>query len=128
MGTLIDTHLKSFLKQPTLIKAKQAFVACHEQGLPVPEDIAHFLTEEFKKDIINRPNTSQIEHPDIDRSILVELMIRIAKSQNDVSIDSICQMVAEDSGIQGNETHTAGELLRKGMEEFRGRSKVKRKR
>jgi len=127
MGTLIDTHLKSFLKRPTLIKAKQAFVAYREQGLPVPEDIAHFLTDEFRKDIIKRPNKSQIEHPDIDRSILVELMTRIAKSQNDESIDSICQMVAEESGIHGNETNTAGELLRKGMEEFRGRPKAKRK-
>jgi hypothetical protein len=126
METLIDSHLKSFLKRPTLIKAKQAFVAYREKGLPVPEDIALFLTEEFRKDIINRPNKSQMDHPNIDRSVLVELMIRIAKSKNGESIDSLCQMVAEESGIQGNETNTAGELLRKGMEEFRGRSKVKR--
>jgi len=126
MGTLIDNHLKSFLKRPTLIKAKQVFVAYRERGLPVPEDIANFLEEEFKKDIINLPNRSLIEHPNINRSVLVELMIRIGKSKNDESIDSICQMVAEESGIQGNETNTAGELLRTGMEEFRGRSKVKR--
>jgi hypothetical protein len=126
METLIDSHLKSFLKRPTLIKAKQAFVAYREKGLPVPEDIALFLTEEFRKDIINRPNKSQMDHPNIDRSVLVELMIRIAKSKNGESIDSLCQMVAEESGIQGNGTNTAGELLRKGMEEFRGRSKVKR--
>ena len=126
MATLIDSHLKSFLKRPTLIKAKQAFIAYRENGLPVPEDIALFLTEEFRKDIINRPNKSQMDHPNIDRSVLVELMIRIAKSKNGESIDSLCQMVAEESGIQGNGTNTAGELLRKGMEEFRGRSKVKR--
>ena len=126
METLIDSHLKSFLKRPTLIKAKQAFIAYREKGLPVPEDIALFLTEEFRKDIINRPNKSQMDHPNIDRSVLVELMIRIAKSKNGESIDSLCQMVAEESGIQGNETNTAGELLRKGMEEFRARSKVKR--
>ena len=126
MGTLIDSQLKSFLKRPTLIKAKQAFVACREKGMPVPEDIAYFLTEEFRKDINNLSNKSQIEYPSIDRSVLVELMIRIAKSQNSESIDSICQMVAEESGIQGNETNTAGELLRRGMEEFRARSKVKR--
>lgn len=126
METLIDSHLKSFLKRPTLIKAKQAFIAYRENGLPVPEDIALFLTEEFRKDIINRPNKSQMDHPNIDRSVLVELMIRIAKSKNGESIDSLCQMVAEESGIQGNGTNTAGELLRKGMEEFRGRSKVKR--
>jgi hypothetical protein len=126
METLIDSHLKSFLKRPTLIKAKQAFVAYREKGLPVPEDIALFLTEEFRKDIINRPNKSQMDHPNIDRSVLVELMIRIAKSKNGETIDSLCQMVAEESGIQGNGTNTAGELLRKGMEEFRGRSKVKR--
>lgn len=126
METLIDSHLKSFLKRPTLIKAKQAFIAYREKGLPVPEDIALFLTEEFRKDIINRPNKSQMDHPNIDRSVLVELMIRIAKSKNGESIDSLCQMVAEESGIQGNGTNTAGELLRKGMEEFRGRSKVKR--
>jgi len=126
MGTLIDSHLKSFLKRPTLIKAKQVFVAYRERGLPVPEEIANFLEEEFKKDIINLPNRSLIEQPNINRSVLVELMVRIGKSKNDESIDSICQMVAEESGIQGNETNTAGELLRTGMEEFRGRSKVKR--
>lgn len=126
MGKLIDTHLKSFLKRPTLIKAKQAFVAYRERGLPVPEDIANFLAEEFKKDIFSLSNKSLIKHPNINRSILVELMIRIAKSKNGESIDSICQMVAEESGIQGNETNTAGEVLRTGMEEFRERSKVKR--
>lgn len=126
MGTLLDSHLKSFLKRPTLIKAKQAFVAYREKGLPLPEDIAYFLTEEFRKDINNLSNKSKIEYPSIDRSVLVELMIRIAKSQNSESIDSICQMVAEESGIQGNQNNTGGELLRRGMEEFRGRSKVKR--
>ena len=84
------------------------------------------LEKEFKKDITNLPNKSLRKHPNINRSVLVELMIRIAKSKNDESIDSICQMVAEESGIQGNETNTAGELLRKGMEDFQSRSKVKR--
>lgn len=127
MVALIHAHLKSFLKQPTLIKAKQAFVAYHEKGLPLPEEIADFISEEFRKEIISQPDNSIAENSEIDRSVLVELMIRIAKSQDSESIDSICQKVAEESGIQGNETHTAGELLRKSMEEFRGRSKVRKK-
>ena len=127
MEVLIHTHLKPFLKQPTLMNAKQAFVAYHEKGLPVPEEIADFISEEFRKEIISHPDNSVVENSEIDRSVLVELMIRIAKSQDSESIDSICQTVAEESGIQGNETHTAGELLRKSMEEFRGRSKVRKK-
>ena len=125
MEPLAHIHLKPFLKQPTLVRAKQAFVAYHEKGLPVPEEIADFLTKEFRNEISTHPDNSVIENSDIDRSVLVELMIRIAKSQDSESIDSICQMVAEESGIQGNETNTAGELLRKSMEEFRGRSKVR---
>ena len=128
MEALIHTHLKPFLKQPTLMKAKQTFVAFHEKGLPVPEEIADFISKEFRKEIISHPDNSLVESSEIDRSVLVELMIRIAKSQDSESIDSICQMVAEESGIQGNERHTAGELLRKSMEEFRGRSKVRKKR
>ncbi len=127
MEPLTHIYLEPFLKQPTLIKAKQAFVAYHEKGLPVPEEIADFLMKKFKKEISTHPDNSIVENLDIDRSVLVELMIRIAKSQDSESIDSICQMVAEESGIQGNETHTAGELLRKSMEEFRGRSKVRKR-
>jgi len=126
METLLDSHLKSFLKQPTLIKAKQAFITCHDKGLPVPEEIARFLAEAFRKDIASRSNKPESRHQTIDRSVLVELMIRIAKSRDGESIDSICQMVANESGIQGNKTNTAGEILRKGMEEFRQRSKVNR--
>lgn len=125
MEPLTLSHLKPFLKQPTLIKAKQAFVAYREKGLPVPEEIADFLTSEFRTEITSLPENNEIENSDIDRSVLVELMIRIAKSQDSESIDSICQMVAEESGITGNERHTAGELLRKSMEEFRERSKVR---
>ena len=127
MEPLTQIYLKPFLKEPTLIKAKQAFVAYHEKGLPVPEEIADFLTKEFRNEISTHPDNSVVENSDIDRSVLVELMIRIAKSQDSESIDSICQMVAEESGIPGNNTHTAGELLRKSMEEFRGRSKVRKR-
>lgn len=127
MEPLTHIHLKPFLIQPTLIKAKQAFVAYQEKGLPVPEEITDFLTKEFRKEISAHPDNSVVENSDIDRSVLVELMIRIAKSRESESIDSVCQMVAEESGIQGNETHTAGELLRKSMEEFRGRSKVRKR-
>ena len=124
MDILIHTHLNPFLKRPTLIKAKQAFIAYSEEELPVPEEIVEFLLKEFRGEIARGPNNPVAEDLSIDRSILVELMIRIAKSQDAESIDSICQMVAEESGIQGNETSTAGELLRKSMEEFRERSKV----
>jgi hypothetical protein len=127
MEALIHIHLKPFLKQPTLMKAKRAFVAFHEKGLPIPGEIADFITREFRKEIISHPDNSVVENSEIDRTVLVELMIRIAKSRESESIDSICQIVAEESGIQGNETHTAGELLRKSMEEFRGRSKVRKK-
>ncbi len=126
MDILRHTHLNQFLKRPTLIKAKQAFVAYSEEGLPVPEEIVDFLLKAFRGEIKRTPRNLVAADTSIDRSILVELMIRIAKSQDDESIDSICQMVAEESGIQGNEANTAGELLRKSMEEFRGRSKVKR--
>lgn len=126
MDILAHTHLGPFLKRPTLIKAKQAFIAYSEEGLPVPEEIVDFLLKEFRGEVARAPSNPAAEDISIDRSILVELMIRIAKSQDAESIDSICQMVAEESGIQGNETSTAGELLRKSMEEFRGRSKVKR--
>ena len=126
MDILVHTHLNPFLKRPTLIMAKQAFVAYSDEGLPVPEEIVDFLLGEFRGELAKAPDNLVAEDISIDRSILVELMIRIAKSQDAESIDSICQMVAEESGIQGNETSTAGELLRKSMEEFRERSKIKR--
>ncbi len=126
MDILLHTHLNPFLKRPTLIRAKQAFVAYSEEGLPVPEEIVNFLLEDFKEEIAILPNKLVAEDTTIDRSILKELMIRIANSQDVESIDSICQTVADESGIEGNDTNTAGELLRQSMEAFQGRSKVKK--
>ena len=47
------------------MKAKQAFVAFHEKGLPIPEEIADFITREFKKEIINHADNSVVENSEI---------------------------------------------------------------
>ena len=125
IGILTDKYLKPFQRRPTLIGAKQAFVAFHEKGLPIPDDILEFFVKKFTKEIGTQPEKPTFEESDNERAILVELMIRIAKSQDNVSINSICQEMAEEVGIRGNDTSTAGELLRQRMENFKERSKVR---
>ena len=126
IGILTDKYLKPFQRHPTLIGAKQAFVAYHEKGLPIPDDIIEFFVKKFNKEIGNHPEKPAFERSENERAILVELMIRIARSQDNVSINSICQEMAEEVGIQGNDTSTAGELLRQRMENFKERSKVRK--
>ncbi len=127
IGILTDKYLQPFQKRPTVIGAKQAFVAYHEKGLPIPDDIIKFFVKKFNKEIGTHSEKPTFEKSDNERAILVELMIRIAKSQDNVSINSICQEMAEEVGIQGNDTSTAGELLRQRMENFKERSKVRKR-
>ena len=126
MSILADKFLSEFERQPTPENAKQAFVTCHDEGIPIPSILNDFIAQLFRAELPKRRVSSDSED-DNYRSVLVELMIRIAKSKDNESITSICQQVAEESGIEGDETYTAGELLRKRMEEFQKRSKVRRK-
>ena len=126
MSTLADKFLSQFQRHPTPENAKQAFVVCHDDGVPIPSMLNDFLAQLFRKELPKRTVSADTEDDDY-RSVLVELMIRIAKSKDNESITSICQQVAEESGIEGDDTFTAGELLRKRMEEFQKRSKVRRK-
>lgn len=125
-GVLEEIYLEPFLNDPTEMKAKQVFVAYHEKGLSVPEEILVFLSRIFRQEIATHDDKCIKQKYNDDRAILVELMIRIAKSQDSESISSICQKVAEESGIAGDESNTAGELLRKRMEAFQQRSKIRR--
>ncbi len=123
---LEDTYLKPFKKRPTLIGAKQAFVAYHEKGLQIPDDVVAFFVEKFSKEINVHAEKPVLDKSENERAILVELMIRIARSKDNVSIKSICQEMAEEIGMQGDGTSSAGELLQKRMENFRERAKVRK--
>jgi len=123
---LEDSYLKPFQKESTLTRAKQVFVAYHEKGLPIPDDVLAFLTKEFSKEIELQEEKPHLEKGENERAILVELMIRIAKSKDNVSIRSICQQMAEEIGMEGDGTSTAGALLHRRMENFKKRSKVRK--
>ena len=123
---LEDSYLKPFQKGPSLTKAKQAFVAYHDKGVPIPDAVIAFFAAKFSKEIELHEEKPPLEKNDNERAILVELMIRIARSKDNVSIKSICQEMAEEIGMQGDGTHSAGELLQHRMENFKKRSKVRK--
>jgi len=126
MKNLEENYLKPFLNRSTQMNAKKTFLAFYEKNVPIPDDIIGFFAASFKKEIARYKKKSEPEDPDNDRPILVELMIRIAQSKESESISSICQKVAEESGIVGDENNTAGEVLHKRMKSFQKRSRVRK--